>query len=96
MTCFCQKCGHQWYSRSADRPIQCPKCQCKNWDDLGKIRNRYFFDQHEIGDEKVYAWPQPADNRSKLYRALKSYELRTHKKFQCLSTPQGLFVRRIS
>jgi predicted Zn-ribbon and HTH transcriptional regulator len=29
--CKCERCGHEWITRSADKPIVCPKCKSPYW-----------------------------------------------------------------
>lgn len=31
LSCRC-RCGHEWLTRSQDRPRVCPKCKSANWD----------------------------------------------------------------
>jgi len=29
----CNKCGYKWYPRIAARPVKCPDCQNRKWDE---------------------------------------------------------------
>jgi predicted Zn-ribbon and HTH transcriptional regulator len=28
----CERCGHQWVPRMAERPVICPRCKSARWD----------------------------------------------------------------
>ncbi|MEM4137712.1 MAG: hypothetical protein QXF48_03500 [Candidatus Anstonellaceae archaeon] len=30
--CKCERCGHEWITRSEDVPTVCPKCKSPYWD----------------------------------------------------------------
>jgi len=30
--CKCERCGHEWITRSEDAPVVCPKCKSPYWD----------------------------------------------------------------
>jgi len=30
--CKCERCKHEWITRSEDAPIVCPKCKSPYWD----------------------------------------------------------------
>jgi predicted Zn-ribbon and HTH transcriptional regulator len=30
--CKCERCGHEWITRSEEAPIVCPKCKSPYWD----------------------------------------------------------------
>ena len=30
--CKCERCNHEWITRSEDAPIVCPKCKSPYWD----------------------------------------------------------------
>jgi len=32
----CYRCGHEWYPRSLYKPVACPKCNSKVWDQRKK------------------------------------------------------------
>lgn len=29
----CLKCGYEWLPREGRKPIKCPDCQCRKWED---------------------------------------------------------------
>jgi len=32
MPCKCNKCNHEWFSRTPSKPVQCPKCKTYGWE----------------------------------------------------------------
>ncbi|MBS3093107.1 hypothetical protein J4456_00830 [Candidatus Pacearchaeota archaeon] len=30
--CKCERCGHEWITRTEEAPIVCPKCKSPYWD----------------------------------------------------------------
>lgn len=34
--CRCERCGHEWITRTKEIPIVCPKCKSPYWDRQGK------------------------------------------------------------
>jgi len=92
----CQKCGHCWYPRFPQRSPNCPRCNTKNWDNPNKLNQKYNFHLQGVGEDKTYPWPDTLEKRVKMCRALDAYGRLNNKKFSRQSTPQGLFVRRIS
>ena len=30
--CKCERCGHEWITRSEEAPVVCPKCKSPYWD----------------------------------------------------------------
>lgn len=29
----CEKCGYRWFQRTASKPVKCPECQSRSWDE---------------------------------------------------------------
>lgn len=32
LQCTCERCGHEWITRSNEKPRVCPKCKSPYWD----------------------------------------------------------------
>ncbi len=30
--CKCERCGHEWITRTEESPVVCPKCKSPYWD----------------------------------------------------------------
>ena len=31
VSCHCKRCGHDWFPRQLEKPVQCPKCKSARW-----------------------------------------------------------------
>jgi predicted Zn-ribbon and HTH transcriptional regulator len=40
MKCTCARCGHQWRTRTEDKPIICPSCKSPYWNTPRKETNK--------------------------------------------------------
>jgi len=38
--CKCERCGHEWITRTEEAPIVCPKCKSPYWDKPINKNNR--------------------------------------------------------
>lgn len=30
---ICEKCGYRWFQRTPSKPVKCPECQSRRWDE---------------------------------------------------------------
>jgi len=35
----CLRCDHEWFKRTDDDPLQCPKCKSYNWNKPKDLKN---------------------------------------------------------
>lgn len=89
----CVKCNFSWFPRTEKKSAQCPKCRTTNWDGNS---TKYNFKVIEIGHSRLYDWPEPLENRPRLFAALNSYSRRSGREFYCYPESKGILIKRIS
>lgn len=89
----CQQCDYCWIPRTDERSKVCPRCHSRNWDGTLIGRDQYNFTSIEVGQSRLYEWPE--QKRHRLSMALRTFAWRTKRKFLMYPSPKGLEVKRI-
>lgn len=104
----CERCSHQWPSRSAGGPRSCPNCRSPRWADPLPLHGRtkhdalqYSFHEISQGQSRFYKWYVLANGELDLrrnmnrHRAANIYAKRHGIRFEMDHRGSGVSITRL-
>lgn len=95
----CLRCGHEWAGRKTGRPLVCPDCKSKVWDQprpaYGPAATRFpELDALEVGASVLITWDRALNPPRALARSIAQKHRNTAKQFWRIGQGPGVLVTR--